>query len=665
MLLSRLVWRSLGRWAANGSLLASATWSCWSVAGALSPAEWGTQFGRVVLGVVAVVALTAFLSAQSRSRSLHESDTSAWRSLGGAFTGDTGLRPELWVLLVLCPLLIAREVNIGWRWQGLLFGAAGLSALGRTRPLTRDPAWPIALLAIALGICVSYLACGARLPGSTNNDAAYYFGVARHIAETGRLEEPLIWHFLLPHGSVVHAPYDYWPAWPSIWLVPVFKLFGSQPMVLGLAASSVSCLSVLLFWYLVSVVWRWSSAAVQLVTLVLFAYSPALRDYRMEAETVPWTHVFMLASLIALSRQRVVLATVLGFFIFLARPDCVALTGVVWIFAALLAKRRAEVRAYATACAALLGAYVLFNAALFGSWSPPGARLAPHLIDGLELYRYREAGPSLVSLFERLGPQYFEGRANVAFETLRDLKFVPWFYFWLPLGIAFGARMRRSPNHGALAAWWMLPLGALTPSLISPIVFASWRTLHPLLPLLLLVAGQALEELFVRAQTAAKQWRATNLLLPGLSAGAGSAFAVLMLYSVKPYTEPPGLPGQAHAPTALASNLDGGVVMSLFPWFVLSNTRSPAVCMPHNGEEAVRQVVERYGVRWLIIPTNGDCPTETGAWCQQVMATRGGTLGRCSLTYVATGADSTLFRVGPTSAGAMSCFSPPAESSPL
>jgi hypothetical protein len=43
-----------------------------------------------------------------------------------------------------------------------------------------------------------YLAIGFQVEEIAYNDGAYYYGVARHIALTGRFEEPIVWHFLHP-----------------------------------------------------------------------------------------------------------------------------------------------------------------------------------------------------------------------------------------------------------------------------------------------------------------------------------------------------------------------------------------------------------------------------------------------------------------------------------
>ena len=49
-----------------------------------------------------------------------------------------------------------------------------------------------------LACAVLYLDRGLKAPAIWDNDGAYYYGVARHIARTGRLAEPIVWHFLAP-----------------------------------------------------------------------------------------------------------------------------------------------------------------------------------------------------------------------------------------------------------------------------------------------------------------------------------------------------------------------------------------------------------------------------------------------------------------------------------
>lgn len=613
------------------------------------PQEWthGPSWAvALTLTTVAVCALLATQTTENATERAPSRHPAGWFLLARRLVdSDAFLRPELWLLLVLLPALAWLEPAATAKLRAVLLLGVAVAALRGGQPMTRRRAWPLLTLTLSVGICASYWACGAKLSGSTNNDAAYYFAVARHIAATGRFEEPIVWHHLVHREGVTHAPFDYWPALPSLWLVPLFKIFGASPKVLGLAAASVSCASVLLFWFFVSVQRPLGSGWLQLTSLLLFAYSPPLWDYRFDAETVPWTHVWILASLIALSRRKPVAAVICGFLLFLSRPDCVALSVLVWVFSWLIAREAQQLKSVALTCVAAIAAYCGYHELLFGTLTPPGAALAPRLIDGMELYRFRETGPLLQGFQHRFTAEYFDARAHAAFETLRSGKFVPLFHVWLLLALAGGARAHWRADRSAQAAWLMLPIGALAPSLASPMVFAEWRTLHPLLPLLLLVASHALDSVLVRARAFSSKLSGLRRLAPHALTVAACGFSLLMLQNLKPYLAPPTPPQQAQGPTALKPYFEGKVVMSLFPWFVLADANTPAVGLPSNGPDAVRAAIERYRVDWLMIPSNGNCQDDTDSFCHSLVANAGAELGTIHLRYERTGADAQLFRV--------------------
>ncbi len=645
-------WRRAARATLGCGLLLLGCWSCAALASALAPAPWQTRAGRLAVCVLAVLgAATLFLAVTSSAEQRDEAPAARSRralaGLGRLLHVAGGFRPELW-LLVLLPLAMRHTALTTMQWRLLLVAATLGGALRAGRALTSTRAFAGFTFVLALGICVSYLVVGAGLLGSTNNDAAYYFGVARHIAESGRFEEPIVWNFVVRPASVTHTPFDYWPAWPSLVLVPVFELFGSSGRVLGLTSAAVSSLSVLLFWYLISVARPLRSAWLQITSLLLFAYSPALWAYRFDAETVPWTHVFILAASIALVRRRAALCAVFSFAIFLARPDTLALTIVFWACAGVCAFKDQRLRSWLLACTLSLSAYAAFQFCLFGSPTPPGARLAPWLLEPLELYRYRAAGPLLSSLAERMSAAYFEARATAGFEALRSGQFVPYYHLWLLCGLAGGAWALLRSDACAVAAWLALPLGVLVPSWLSPSVFAFWRTLHPLLPILLLSGVFTLDAAFVAA---GERWRGllvVRRLTPAFASAASCALALEMLHGVQPYLAPPAPPAYGAAFSGLAAHLDDGAVMSQAPWFVLSSTRRPALLLPMNGADAVLAVLERYRPRWLILSTDGNCGESSAEFCRELVAGTRTSLGAYSFSSEAVLEGQQLFKIEPS-----------------
>ncbi len=201
------------------------------------------------------------------------------------------------------------------------------------------PLWPAALLVTAGCICVAYVLVGRTVAWNTDNDPAYYFGLARHIVTAHRFDEPIVWHFLVKPPAVAHPPFDYWAMLPALALVPFFFLFGPTHHVAGVVMGLVSGLSIVGFAYLVSVAAPFRSRLIQLMALLLFAFAPALMRFRFDVETVTFVHLWTIAALVCLARGRWEAAVVVSFLIFLSRSESVVLTAILWTAAGLAAAR--------------------------------------------------------------------------------------------------------------------------------------------------------------------------------------------------------------------------------------------------------------------------------------------------------------------------------------
>ena len=154
-------------------------------------------------------------------------------------------------------------------WVPHAFGQAALSLLALwllTTRASRDPLEPrldakgrgrwelssLATLFTALVIALHYLSIAGEMASNRQNDAAYYHGVARWIARTGTLDEPIVWHFLTRPDHAVHPAFDYWQGLTSIWLAMPMALFGGTHEVATYAMAFLSGCTVLTFAYLVT-----------------------------------------------------------------------------------------------------------------------------------------------------------------------------------------------------------------------------------------------------------------------------------------------------------------------------------------------------------------------------------------------------------------------------
>ena len=226
-------------------------------------------------------------------------------------------------------LLFAAWLTLTWIVTRDADRPAGPAFLVRSRTDPASNAWTLCLLAVTLSIAVFYLVIGSREVEIAQNDGAYYYGVARHIALTGRFEEPIVWHFLHPPDSVLHAPFDYWGPMTSLLLVLPMRIFGAQPETAFLTMSAIAAGSLIAFWYLICVALPLRYGAAQLLALLVFALSPAMSVYRFQPESIAVAQLFMLLALVAFCRGWLLLTVLLGFCLVLTRGDGLVLFGVI------------------------------------------------------------------------------------------------------------------------------------------------------------------------------------------------------------------------------------------------------------------------------------------------------------------------------------------------
>ncbi len=520
---------------------------------------------------------------------------------------------------------------------------------GALSRLTEQRAWQWAMLGFAATIAVGFVAVGRALPGSTNNDAAYYFGMARYIVRTHRFEEPIVWQFLSHAPSVYHRPFDYWHGFASLFLVPIFALFGSTYRVAGTTMGLLSGATLVLFAYLIAVAAPLRNAALQVLALLLFAFSPALLPYRFDVETIPFVHVGLLVALIALARRRLLLATVSACLLFLARADAASLSVLLCLSAAYLsfepgARSRALLRIGLT-LAAFAALYVGYHWLMFGTPGPPGALVAARLTDGNGPYCWWDV-PGMYTLSQRLAPQFIADRVQVALNTLQQVSFFPNYPVWLGctlLGAAPASSPRRSVDS---VARLLLFGGAAGIALASPAVFAWWRSLHTLLPVFVLVGAYGAETLFTRAWGFLRE-RCTRVVWVRLSVGVGLlAFVVSLLSPLHIAAAQSEEPAFTKELVQMDATFAGQTVMTARSWWVLAYTHATAVGLPYNGEDAMGVVLRRYHVRWLLI-ANGETLISSNDVVNELLAGRRAQIAGVRMRLVSRSDLLTLYAVEP------------------
>ena len=383
--------------------------------------------------------------------------------------------------------------------------ASAIAMLGACGDDRRIGAWELSLLAVVVGIAVAYLVVGTRVHHAfAYADGAYYYGVARHMALTGRFEEPIVWHFLYLPATVPHAPFDYWGGMTSLLLVPPLVLFGTTPTTALVTMAVISAAVLVAFWYLICAALPLRHCATQLLALVTFAFSPALDLYRFQPESITVAHLFLLLSLIAVCRRRFVLAIFAGFGMLLTRGDGMIFFSLIFLAILLQEWRRIDQeprhpwRLVLTALACM-GTYMLWNAASFGTLMPPSTQIVPFLPSYWQVYDFgvthQASWSTAAGLFRW---QALWHRLGVAVASLRALPIAPALDCWLVVAACSGLWLIRRRWDGQSLIWVLCFGGYFLVACLAGSGFAPARTPYTFVPLVILAGALGVDAILTR-----------------------------------------------------------------------------------------------------------------------------------------------------------------------
>lgn len=587
---------------------------------------------------------------------------------------QASLRRAVPVNLALALLPIASLLPApgqGWWIALLLLGAALLLSALRSPPTTvagpglllrstdayPSRLWTLFLLALAMAIGVTYIAIGTQTREIAQNDGAYYYGVARHMALSGRFEEPLVWHFLHPPEDIVHLPFDYWGCLTSLVLVPSLWLFGATPETAFVTMSAISAVALLGFWYLICVALPLRYWATQLLALVLFAFSPLMIEYRFQPESIPVAQLAIVLSLIAFARQRYGLAILFAFGILLSRSDGLILFALTSAAALAVAvgDRATDPRRPWKALAAVLvctGTYVGWSWASFGALTPPAPRMLPFLDEYLQVFDYGVTHQqSWATVLHWFNWEYLSGRADFLVQPLwlPFLSFTPAPRVWFALVLIPALLLFRRRRPVEVFIWTLAVVGFLTLLWVSGPGFYVGRAPATFTPLVILAGALGMDAVFDRLAPWGVRggWGGSRPLLLTLGLFFLCHFFVARLpaYGVAPAA---AHPRWRTSVSQLDAMLRGEAVASDMPWYMIAYTASPTVSIPFNGEAAIAAVLKRYGARWLVVFGR---PVRTGGESHDVIhALASGarsTIGDLRLERVAAPPRLLVFRVSP------------------
>ena len=519
--------------------------------------------------------------------------------------------------LLLCALPFAARRPLAL--DGHLVAALALSAtlllVGRVhgRSPTRVPflatrlrgfgVWELALLAFSIAVAVRYLELGALAAGNIQNDSAYYFGVARHMAITHRFEEPIVWHLVKPPATLVHAPFDYWGGLTCLVLAPILAVFGPTQHTAFIAMAGISGLSVVAFWYLVCVAMPVRYPVLQLLALVAFAFVPSASLYRFDTESLPLYQLLVVIVLAALAQGRHRLAVVAAFLLCLTRVDgFILFLGTTLLIAYRLRARRQELRSVLLPALGLLAAYWARNLWSFGALMPPGSSAGALMRDQGHLYVLHLVGdrPGQV-LLERLSFASLAERFNALVDNLHSLAMLPAQEVWYLLVIAATLLPGRRPLKALVPATAFL-LAFFFVWASGP-MYHGWRTLSGLLPLLVMAciisAALLLDGAAAATRRVGRRFRlASSVILTVLVAW----IVYPMALRIQPYESRGSAPMRSKEIELgrLDALFAGKPLASATPWYVMANTNSPVVSLPNDGADAAAEIIHRYSIEWLV-----------------------------------------------------------------
>lgn len=576
----------------------------------------------------------------------------ALTSLGVACSSSGSSRPfavgARRAALVTCPIALLSILEwFGWenavlRLSALLLSLYALDAQVDLRGERARRAWAVALAAVTIGISFCYLHIASMANGNADNDAAYYFGVARQMVESRTFQEPIVWQFLAGAKTVVHPAFDYWQPLTSLVLLPSMTVFGASHRVALVTMGVISVASLFLFWWLVSMVLRLRSPTAQFAALIAFAFGPAMMTFRFDTESAPVAHLVMLGALVALAKRRPVVTVALASLLVVTRTDLVWVAGILALgslhcaFSLRSSDRFGPPLRVVGTLFAMAAGYLLVSWCRFGSAIPPGIAAAGTLNTYLGLYEYPYISQTQ-STWQLWGQRDVDVHAVLALRTLAEAKLASPASLWLMLVLGCGLvgqfhRMRT-------VSWGIVFVGSFLMALTGATVFAPQRSLHSLAPAFALAGAFALNSIAGSVVGGEGVLRWLRRLV--VAAVGACVLAYTLPYPQRTNPMAPMEEGLRQIDTVLA----GAPVAARRPWYVIANTSSPAISIPSNGEAAVAQALTDYRIRWLLL-TRESCRGASQGFCNEILSGRRRTIGSLRLQPTARHGDMQLFDIG-------------------
>jgi Dolichyl-phosphate-mannose-protein mannosyltransferase len=477
----------------------------------------------------------------------------------------------------------------------------------------RARALPFAALA-----CVQWaisFALARRVPTVGTYDTAYYYVIARNIAQGRGITDTVLWQFLGTPEAVQRPAGGYWEiGWPLV-LGSLMRVFGtSQRAAILLCAALSGLLPVL-----TALVARLAGARPGQAFLAGLLVCLQARLWATDV-TPDATLMYQLACLGGTAAflqswgREPLLPRLLAVGVALAFPMYVRGDGFVLCAAALVLllfaegrPTRASLRRAAAVAlgAALLGLpFAMRNLDVFGHVTPEGRTLRLWMTSYDDLYRFLSDPTPALWWRQGLGRLAAVRKDAIVAHLGALVSQAPW-----PLVVfaaVGGVSLVRSARGKVLPLFVVLSL--LVPCLVAPLIASADRFVMNVLPILCVMAAAGI--LAVRdlaARFAPPRIAGAAVIGAGLWSSAfvfrGPTTVRAFVDGLARYRDTPACLADAPrlAPLALAP---GDVVLTCDPWRVAAVLDVATVMCPNDGPAAVAAVVERYRPRYVLVSSS-------------------------------------------------------------
>jgi hypothetical protein len=499
--------------------------------------------------------------------------------------------------------------------------------------MTRREAWLTAGAIFALALVVRAVAAAA-IAFPVPEYTAYYFGVARNIAEGRGLVTDAIWSYQLPPLTFPRPAFEIWLPLPSLLAAPFMAVLGT-----GLRGAQVS--SVLVSSIVPVLAWRLATdlaaerglPMVRARALALGAgvvaslYGPLAIFGAQPDSTAPFT-VFALASCVLMERiardpaggrasdlRLMGLGATLGLAA-LTRNEAIWYAAA-WVLVATSVARSMDAGTRVRAGVRLVGAPALLAIAIYAPWAArqwatfgtplPGQAVTNAFSrTGSDIFAWSDR-PSFTTWLAQGPAKLLSDRVAAFWNDLVSVLLLPAIPVG-PVGIIGLPWVLRSQVLRPLLLGSALTFLATT--LVFPVATQSGTFLHAAGPVhvLLVISAVAVADMLVAAIGARRRWRPSSAAIgPAVLAAlavpplllAASVYAAMATTAEQRYadllasTDAAGVPLAQNAP-----------VISDYPIWLAETARVPTLALPDETPESVLDLARTFGARLLVVSTD-------------------------------------------------------------